>query len=194
MNFLKNHWVRAIYLLISAATIAISLHYKDKIVTDSSSFNEFSYAGVVATIIALVIAIFEVIHSISISKSIHEEARKLIKQAQDINGASFASECLSALDEANEHISGERYSSSLKCFQQFRRTYLRISGPEHLVAKIDSELGEIELSLQQATHTSANAPLTKAKRTRIQKDILDIKKNLEEMSPAKRGEYVSSKN
>ena len=192
MEFIRNHWIRFAYLLISVGVIVASLSFKEKIISTDGYLNEFSYFGVVTTVIALVVAIFEVLHSVSVSKSIRDEARKILQQARDINGASFVSECLAALDEANEHVSGERYVLSLKCFQHFRRTYLRISGPENLVNVINGVLGEIEFSLQQATHTSAQAPLGKSKRTKIQKDILNIKKCLEEMNPAKRGEYVSS--
>lgn len=192
MEFIKNQWIRVAYVLISVCIALVSLHYKDWVIGNENYLSEFSYAGVVATIIALIIAIFEVVHSVSISKSIRDEARKMLKQAQDINGASFVSECLSILDEANEHVSGERYVLSLKCFQHFRRTYLRVSGPQGLVDQIDENIGDIELRLQQATHTSAKASLGKGKRVQMQKDILEIKKCLEEMNPAKRGNYVSS--
>lgn len=192
MEFIKNHWIRVAYLLISAGVLGASLIFKEQVIGNDGYLNEFSYFGVVATLIALVVAVFEVLHSVSVSKSIRDEAKKILKQAQDVNGASFVSECLAVLDEANEHVSGERYVLSLKCFQHFRRTYLRISGPESLVKEIDSVLGDIELNLQQATHTSAQAPLGKGKRAKIQKDILNIKRCLEDMNPAKRGEYVSS--
>ncbi|MHB1185695.1 MAG: hypothetical protein ACYC4A_13465 [Desulfobulbia bacterium] len=192
MEFIRNHWIRIAYLFISAGVLCASLTFKDKIIGNDGYLNKFSYFGVVATLIALVVTVFEVLHSVSVSKSIRDEARKILKQAQDVNGASFVSECLAVLDEANEHVSGERYVLSLKCFQHFRRTYLRISGPASLVNEIDSVLGNIELSLQQATHTSAQAPLGKGKRVKIQKDILNIKRCLEEMNPAKRGEHVSS--
>lgn len=192
MNFLRNHWIRIAYLLISLGVLLVSLKFQDEVVGNDGYLNEFSYFGVVATLIALLVAVFEVLHSVHVSKSIRDEARKLLKQARDVSGASFVSECLAVLDEANEHVSGERYVLSLKCFQHFRRTYLRVSGPENLVNEIDGVLGNIELSLQQATHASPKAPLGKGKRSKIQKDILNIKRCLEEMNPAKRGEYVSS--
>jgi hypothetical protein len=191
MEFSKNHWIRLTYLVISMGVLFASLVFKEKIVGNSVHFNEFSYFGVVATLIALVVAIFEVLHSVNVSKSIRDEARKILKLTLDVNGASFVSECLAALDEVNEHVAGERYILSLKCFQYFRRTFLRISGPENIVNQIDGALGGIELNLQQATHTTAKAPLAKNTKSKIQRDILAIKKCLEEMNPARRGEYVS---
>ncbi|KPZ66255.1 hypothetical protein AN394_04181 [Pseudoalteromonas sp. P1-26] len=192
MNFLKEQWVRVFYTFISIVFVWISLKFKNKIIDNVESFNEFSYIGVVATLVALMVAIFEVMHSINLSKGIREEAKKLLKQSQEINGASFVSECLSVLDEANDHISSERYNLSLKCFQHFRRTYLRISGDEELIVEINNRVGAVELGLQQATHTTAKAPLTKKKRLEIQESILNIKKNLEDLNPVKRGSHVST--
>lgn len=191
MEFIRNNRIRIAYLLISIGLFIASLIFKEKIIGNDSYLNNFSYFGVVATLIALMVAVSEVWHSIIISKSIRDEVREIFNQARNVNGASFVSECLSVLDEANEHISGERYALSLKCYQYFRRTYLRISGPENLINEIDGALNEIEHCLQQATHATAKAPLGKSKRTQIQKDILSIKKRLEEINPAKRGEYVS---
>lgn len=191
MEFIKNHWIRFAYFLVSVVALLVSLVFKEDVIENAGYLNGFSYFGVVATLIALVVAVCEVLHSVTVSKSIRDEAREILKQVQEVSGASFVSECLALLDEANEHVSGERYVLSLKCFQHFRRTYLRISGPENLVKKIDDALCEIELSLQQATHTSAQAPLGKGKKVKIQKSILNIKRCLEEMNPAKRDEYVS---
>ncbi|MCH4814079.1 hypothetical protein [Vreelandella neptunia] len=192
MNFLKNHWIRIAYLLISLGVLIASLKFKDEVIGNDGYLNEFSYFGVVATLIALLVTVFEVLHSVHVSKSIRDEARNLLKQARDVNGASLVSECLAVLDEVNEHVSGERYVLSLKCFQHFRRTYLRVSGPESRVNEINGVLGNIELSLQQATHTSPKAPLDKKKKSKIQIDILNIKRCLEEINPAKRDEYVPS--
>ena len=192
IEFIRNHWIRAAYLLISMGILIASIAFKETVVGEDGRLDEFSYFGVVATVIALIVAIFEVLHSVSISKSIRDEARYMLQQVRDVNGASFVSECLAVLDEANEHVSHERYVLSLKCFQYFRRTYLRISGPEKLVGKIDGALGDIEFELQKATHASAKSPLGKRKRAEIQSEILNIKRCLEEMNPAKRGEYVSA--
>ncbi len=190
MTFLLEHWVRIFYSSISIALVIVSICYQDDIIGNDKAFNEFSYYGVVATVIALFVAVFEVLHSIHISKGIQEEAKKLLAQVKKVDGASLVSECLSVLDEANSHVSGERYDLSLKCFQHFRRTYLRI--PDGSDVNHNSKIGEIELALQQASHTTASSPLTKKKRTSIQEDILTIKNHLEVINPARRGAHVSS--
>ena len=186
MIFFKNHWIRIFYIIISLVLVKLAFCYKDTIVSDVTVFNLFSYVGVVATLIALLIAISEVIHSISISKGIQEEAKKLLEQAQVIDVASLVSECLVVLDETNGHISGERYILALRSFQDFRRTCLRISGSDFLVYKESNILGQAELLLQQSTHTNAKSPLTKKKRIEIQETILNIKESIEQMNPVKR--------
>lgn len=192
MNSIKEQWVRVLYTAISIIAIFIAIKFKEKVLADPLAFNDFSYFGVVATLIALLISLSEVFHSINISKGILHEAKRLLKESQATNGASFVSECLSVLDEVNDHISGERYGFSLKCFQHFRRTYLRISGSGEQIKQADILISKVELSLQRATHTTPNAPLPKKKRMEIQESVLNIKEIIEELNPAKRGSYVSA--
>ncbi|MEN3802111.1 hypothetical protein ABDZ32_16170 [Aeromonas veronii] len=184
MQLIKDNWIRVSYILGSSLVFIISLYAMDDVVTDSSALNKFSYIGVVITIIALIIAISEVVHSISISKSIRDEAKNVLTQAQRLSGAAFISECLSVLDEANDHLTGERYALALKCFQHFRRTYTRISVIADATAQqINSLIRDVELSLQQSIHATPQAPIQKKKRASIQSNILTIKSHLEENNP-----------
>lgn len=184
MQFIKDNWIRVTYGVCSFIVFIISLILMDRVVANSTTLNKFSYFGVVITIIALIVAIFEVLHSISISKSIRDEAKSVLAQAQQLSGASFISECLSVLDEANDHLAGERYALALKCFQHFRRTYTRISVITDVTAqKLSSLISNVELSLQQSIHATPQAPIQKKKRVSIQTNILNIKSHLEENNP-----------
>lgn len=191
MSHIRNNKLRVFYTIVSILIVCVAYKYNDAIVKNSDNFNEFGYIGGVATLIALMITIFEVVHNISISKSIQDEARKIIEHTKKIEGASFISECLSTLDEANDHLSGERYLISLKCFQHFRRTYVRISCFDATKSSITDILGDVELALHQATHTNSQAPLPKNKRKQIQEKIMSIKFTLENISPANGGVHVS---
>jgi hypothetical protein len=172
--------------------IWVAFSLKGMVLADQSSFNKFSYVGVVATLIALLVAVFEVLHSIRVSKGIRDEARRLFSQAQEVIGASFVSECISALDEANSYISSERYTLSLRCFQDFRKTYAKISEPKSSSEEISKVIDEVELGLYKATHTTAVSPLTKKTKTGMQKKILNIKTYLEELNAVKGSDYVSA--
>lgn len=185
MEFLKENWARTSYVSASVLIIILASHYKVDVLASTQGLNEFSYIGTVATIIALMISIFEVMHSVSISKSIRSEAEKLLENSRNINGASLISECLSELDEANAHIRREEYILALKCFQHFRRQYVRVSSKSEEIGKIDGLLSSIEFELHMATHTSPNAPLEKKKQRKLQKDLLSIKECLEKINPAR---------
>jgi len=191
MNSIKYNKLRIFYAIASIIILYVAYKYNDAIVKDTANFNEFSYVGGVATLVALMITIFEVVHNIRISKSIQDEARKIIDHTKQIEGASFISECLSTLDEVNDHLSGERYLISLKCFQHFRRTYVRVSCVDAIKQNMTDTLKDVELALHQATHTNTQAPLPKGKRKQIQENIMSIKMALENINPANRGAHVS---
>jgi len=168
--------------------------YLNETVADNEKLNKFSYIGTVATIIALLIAIFEIAQSIHTSKSIQNQAKQYLSRAQSLDQASFSTECLGNLDEANSYINHENYVTSLKCFQHFRKTFSRFSTTFENIEDVSKKIGEIELSLHRATQATASAPLTKGRKSAIQKDIIEMKNVLEEKYSNRRDNYVSQKN
>jgi hypothetical protein len=190
MEILRENKIRVAYSIISAILVWLAYKYNSEIVENSEKFNEFGYIGGVATLIGLLIAVSEVIHSVRISKGIQKEAAALVSHARTIDLTSFISECLSTLDETNDHVSGERYLIALKCFQHFRRTYLRVPITDE-ISKITATVQEIEISLHSSTHASAKSPLTKKQRLNIQEKIMEIKSVLEKITPIAGGTHVS---
>jgi hypothetical protein len=194
MNFLKSHWLRITYSMILIISSYIAYCYSADITSDNIRLNKFSYIGTVATIIALLIAIFEIAQSIHASKSIQKQAKEYLSRAESLDHASFSTECLGNLDEANSYINSENYNTSLKCFQHFRKTFSRFSYVFENIDELNKKIGEIELSLHTATQTTVSAPLTKISRSNIQKDIISIKNILEEIYSKRKDNYVSPKN
>jgi hypothetical protein len=190
MSKLKDNKIRIFYIFISLLAAFCAYKYKEEILKSTDSFNEFSYVGGIATLIGLLITVLEIIHGIRVSKGIRDEARAIVTHAQKVDRASLISECLSNLDELNSYLSNEKYKISLKCFQYFRRNYTRISDTSPISYWMKETLHEVELELQSATHASAAAPLTRAKRVTLQNKIIAIKSKLEEINPATGGAYV----
>lgn len=191
MEIIKENKIRVIYTVISAILVLLAYKYNCEIVKNPEKFNEFSYIGGVATLIGLLIAVSEVIHSVKISKSIQKEAAALINHTRTIELASLISECLSSLDEANDHLSSEKYLIALKCFQHFRRTHLRAPGSNEISEEIKTTIQDVEIALHSSTHASAKAPLTKRQRESIQSKIMLIKSALEKVTPIAGGTHVS---
>lgn len=183
METLRSNKIRVAYTIISVIFIFFAYEYNHEIVKNPDKFNEFGYIGGVATLIGLLIAVSEVIHSVRISKSIQKEAAALLNHARTIELASSISECLSTLDETNDHVSGERHLTALKCFQHFRRTHLHTSGTRKISDEIKNTIQEVEIALQSSTHASASAPLTRQQRINIQRKIMLIKSYFEKITP-----------
>ncbi len=193
MSFIKDHWIRIAYLLISIAMCATGANYFSEITGSPEKLNQFSYIGTVATLIALLIAICEIFHNIHVSKSIQRQARQYLQRAENLDRTAFSSECLCSLDEVSSYLHVENYLVALKCFQHFRRTYARFSGSVQPHGLLGKEIERVEISLQTGTHTSARAPLTKATRSEIQNGLITIKGILEEANLKRREDYVSQK-
>lgn len=192
MQFAKEHYLRVTYCIMIAIVSYIAAINQEEITKNQESLNNISYWGTIATIVGLIIAILEVLHSIRVTKGIQAQAQIILLQSKKLDSASFISESLSALDETNHHVSTEDYSLSLKCFQYFRKCYARIHDKREFNSDIGQLIKSTELSLQKATHTSVAAPLNKRAKTTIQKDILDIKTQLEESNLSRSTEHVPS--
>ncbi|MBL8261354.1 MAG: hypothetical protein JNM58_02930 [Xanthomonadaceae bacterium] len=192
MEKLKDNWIRFAYVFVSVAVAIAASRYKSDVLASTDSLNEFSYVGTVATVIGLIIAASEVVHSLRVSIAIRKEANKLFSAAKALDGASSISECLSSLDEVGRLISSEDYEFSLRCFQHFRRTYARVPGNGAEIVAIDTQLNDIELGLHQAVHTRPQAPLEKKKRIALSKGILSIKESLEKINPVRGSVYASN--
>lgn len=127
-------------------------------------------------------------HSISVSRSIQDEARSLVEKIKAIETASTVSDCLAAIDEVCTFVSKEDYWSALKSFQFFRKVSVKVipgaldgNGPDEQLTAV----GKVELMLYKATHTSATAPFSKRQKTDLLKDVLRLKQQVEEFNPAR---------
>ncbi|MGA7439361.1 MAG: hypothetical protein WBW32_14685 [Luteibacter sp.] len=183
MERLRRNWIRLTTVLISAATILAAIAGHDTILSDRVHLDDFSYIGGVATCVGLIIAILEIAHVASVSRSIRDEVAHVVDHGRIVDRATLVIDCLSALDEASNHVTDERYEMSLKCVQYARKNCMRIASIGTIEPDVASRLGKIELGLVLGTHTNASAPLQKRDRVEIQEQILDLKICFEAMNP-----------
>ena len=182
--------VRIGYSFISAVLACASYWHRDEFLnSNSSNLDYLSYIGTVATVIALIITICEVIHNVNVSRSIKEEASVIFDRVKKIENASTISECLSSLDDLNGAIGTDDYKSALKIFQFFRKLSAKTGldiGETGESSKLGT-VGDLELEIMSATHSSDSTPLTKAQKKNMTKKVLIIKQQIEDSNPAKGG-------
>ncbi|MDK9740243.1 hypothetical protein KI655_23365 [Vibrio sp. D404a] len=182
--------VRIGYSIISCILVYIayeqSEHFLD---TTSKALDYLSYIGTVATLVGLLITVCEVIHSVNVSRSIKDEASVIFQRVKKVENASTISECLSALDDLNSAIGTDDYKSALKIFQFFRKLSAKtglLIGESSQEGKLGT-VGDLELEIMAATHSTEEAPLTKAQKKSMTKKVLIIKQQIEDSNPAKGG-------
>ncbi|TPG87383.1 hypothetical protein EAH72_07670 [Pseudomonas caspiana] len=192
MELLKSHWIRFVYCFISTVIVWAALLKQEIVVGSPTTLNNFSYVGTVITIVALIISISEVLHSVRYSRSISAEAKKVLKEAKAVEGASAVSECLATLNETAGYMDTENYQLALKCYQHFRILFAKIPGTGQEFERIDNILGETETAVRKGIFTSASAPLEKTTRILIHHNLENIKENLEKVNPARGRQYVTA--
>ena len=192
MELLKSHWIRFVYCLMSIAIVWTALLQQEIVVASPTSLNNFSYVGTVITIVALIISISEVLHSVRYSRSISAEAKKVLKEAKAVEGASAVSECLATFNEAAGYVDTENYPLALKCYQHFRILFAKIPGTGQEFERIDNILGETEITIRKGVFATANAPLEKPIRILLHHNLENIKENLEKVNPARGRQYATA--
>ncbi|HCE1991831.1 hypothetical protein ACSTJ7_09590 [Vibrio parahaemolyticus] len=182
MSFLS---VRTGYAFVSLGIIVGSYYFREIFISEGSDPQALlSYFGTVASLVGLLIAVCEVIHSVNISKSIRETASDLLEQAKKIEQASGTSDCVSLLDDINHSLMSGDYKSAYKSFQHFRKLCIKLK-PE--LDEVDTgklnTLGTIEQELMMFTKGTPNSiPNAKIKKTTDK--ILLLKQKVEEVNPA----------
>ena len=181
--------MRFVYLGISVIIIFLSYKYHNYILDNNENNLLFSYLGTVATLLALLITVCEIMISINRSKSIQKETLAVLKQVQQVDNASSFSDCLSVIDAVSQNLLEEKFDSALTNFQHFRKICVKVI-PEVNLSKHEnyklSQLSEIEYNLLKSTKTSPNSPLDKMQKNTMIKDILKLKQHIENLNPARR--------
>ncbi|MTJ02664.1 hypothetical protein [Idiomarina piscisalsi] len=178
---MKDNIFRVIYIILCVVIVYLSYLYYGDVVSDKSLFKKFSYIGTVVTTTGFIVAAFEVVHSVYVSKSIHRQSKELLMRVKEVESASTISDCISAIDETNRHVMSEDYTASLCSFQGFRKLFVKLDVD---ISHDKDLLNRVEKLMFKSTKTSSKAPLSKPQKDKLISEILEIKVTLEKSSPA----------
>jgi len=184
MATMKNHRTRLLFW--SAAIVLTYFAYQNRNwADDSATLNRISYWGTVATMLALFLAISELIHSISISRTLQRQTLAVLNEVKKIETASTLSDCIAAIDLMTRHLLAERYDAALTGFQHFRKMLVKTGFSFAAVRQADQpldQLGLLELELLASTRSTGAAPLSKIQKREILVKMLAIKQEVEAMN------------
>ncbi len=181
MNARKISWIFFVLLLALASWKSTIL------IADQPALNALSYWGTVATVLALLLAISELIYSIQTSKALQEQTLLVLRDVKRVENASTLSECIAELDNITREGSSERYDAALAGLQHFRRLLIRaIASAKLPPTSIGSlnEMGALELTLIKATRGTASAGLSKPQKHELLTRLLVLKQIVEAQNPA----------
>jgi hypothetical protein len=81
---------------------------------------------------------------------------------------------------------------ALKCYQHFRILFAKIPGTGQEFERIDTILGETEISIRKRVFATATTPLEKPVRILLHHNLENIKENLEKVNPARGRQYATA--
>jgi hypothetical protein len=192
-DFIQQNYIRIIYFIICLVILAVAFYLRAKFLdATSKNIDILSYYGIVITTIGLVITIFEVFHSIHISRSIQKEAQSILQQVKLIESASLVSDCLSSIDDVSKHIMRSEYEAAHQSFLYFRKVCAKLISFENQTNDNLNALSSLEIMLSKYVHSDPLRGISTAQRNKLTKDIQVIKQLLEKINPAKSNYHATT--
>ena len=181
---MRNLRIRLLFWLAAIALTYFAYQNRNW-ADDNATLNRISYWGTTATVLALLLAISELIHSISISRTLQQQTLAVLNEVKRIEAASTLSDCIAAIDLMTRHLLEERYDAALTGFQHFRKILVKTGFSFPVERQADQpldQLGALELHLLASTRTIGAAPLSKVQKREILVKMLAIKQEVEAMN------------
>ncbi|WP_156545781.1 hypothetical protein [Cupriavidus sp. D384] len=182
---LQDHAMRIFCAVSCSLLIIVAYSGYERVLALRRNFDIFLYAGTVATLVGLIIAVCEVLNGLRVSKSIQHEARSVLSQANRVDTAAGIGHCVSALNEVISYVNQNDYRFAWRCFVFFRKTYVRIfskaagdGNPDGL-----NILGQIEEVFAYALNRGVPGHLSRVQKNELLKKLLQVKQEVEASNP-----------
>lgn len=172
--------VRWIYAVVSVA-ICLLLVYASNQWAAPDKIDSFTYWCGVATLVALVIAVGEIVHAgtatsavnLALSATARQEARTL------------SVEVIALVDEVSKSMRAEDYTAAPRAVQIARRFAARLDFQHMLLlegAAIAEKLGDVEHALQRAMNDDRGKPMTRSVKLELNDALMSIKRTAERLA------------
>lgn len=181
---------RLAFSILAIVVLAAAAWFSSNVISKPETLNAFSYWGTVATLLALLLAITELVHSIQITKSLQQQTAAAIEAIRRVEDASILSDCIAAIDITAQDVLSERYDAALGAYQNFRKLCVRVIPGFGTSSTSDlatlNKLGQLELKIASATRVNASAGLSKPQKRELMELLLLVKQSVEHHNPANR--------
>lgn len=187
MNRYRIAWIAAIVLIF-----LISLFVMKPILNACSPYPKdlFGYFGTVATIMGLIIAIFEVLHAVDTSVRTEKIVRTKIDEYEFGDKMWTNSSCIEVIEKMVDAISDSKFTDAKHMLRDLRKRLNRVSPDllkrefKHIDEKTIS-LEQLEQHLYAYEKSTAKAPVSKPQIRGINRALLELRALLEPQQTTK---------
>lgn len=181
MNKYRKAWLLSIALIL-----IISLFVMDPILSACSPYPKdlFAYFGTVATIMGLIVAIFEVLHAVDTSVRTENIVKSKINEYEFGDKMWTNSSCIEVIENMVDAISDSKFTDAKHMLRDLRKRLNRVS-PELLKGDykyIDQKiisLDQLEQHLYSYEKSTAKTPVSKPQIRGINRALLELRALLE---------------
>ncbi|WP_337021859.1 hypothetical protein [Pantoea anthophila] len=177
----KDNKFRVIYAMACVVLCIVSLIYKKEISDSQSNMLAFSYYASVATLVALIVAVMEIIYAIRINKSTQEKMKERVEWFKNQTVSHLSHVCSSYYESSLDDLANKQYVQLSLNFRFALKLHRNIAN--NFVSKDDKALFEgksdiinqLEKNIQDARIIPPQEKLSYRKSTEIRDSIMDIK-------------------
>jgi hypothetical protein len=185
---------RFFYIIVCIIITCLLFYYRDVFLAPNNqiNLNIFSYIGTIATLIGLIITIFEIINTSQRQEKIQNEIKKAIDEKEDYFNLHISKELFFLIDDIGKTFNDEKYKESLSLLLVFRRILLNINleSQEDLNQHLDNAekiLMEIK-SLNEKPNMKKSKPIKE-----FQSEVIKIRNKLSNIISTRRQLNVATK-
>lgn len=184
-EIIKDNWIRIVYAISCIIIIILGCIYQTDVVGTNKNMNLFSYYASIATIIALIISIMEILYTVSVAKSVRIRSMFNLTRFKYTSGISFAHECASSYDQCLNDLATKKYPLLVANFTIAKK--LHISLANYFMTKEDKKefdekllsLNALEKKIMSTRHVTIANPLGQIQINEIHEALLIIKQEFQ---------------
>lgn len=178
---LKDNKFRVIYTVICVLLCVASYVFQKTISENKTIMLAFSYYASVATLIALIIAVMEIIYAIRISKSTQKKMQERIDWFKNQTVLHLSHECSSYYESSLDDLANKQYEQlslnfrfALKLHRNIANNF--VSSDDRAVFKAKTDIiNQLEKNIQDTRYISPQEKLANKKSREIRDSIMEIK-------------------
>ena len=194
MEIMRDNKIRIFYVIVCIIILHLCIKHKSDIIDTNANMILFSYYASVATVIALIVSVMEILHNVNMTKSLKKRSLSHLNKFKNATGLSLSHDCIAYYNQSLDNLANKKFPLLVANFTIAQKLHLNIannfmSGEDKRV--FDSEinkLNDLEKQINATRHVTPKSPLGNAQVKEISEALLDIKQRLEAKYTFKKSE------